>query len=73
MAELGAEDIVDANVVCISPIVAKRIVALAVFDSSGLALWRGREYVREILNTERWFAIKVVALEEPFKQIPTHL
>lgn len=31
------------------------------------------ECIREILNTERGLSIEMVALEEPFKQVPTHL
>jgi hypothetical protein len=77
LAKLRAEDIVDANMVCISPMGAKGC-CISVVQSGEVQLCTavqslGGEHLRKILNTERWIFIKVVALKEPFKKIPTHL
>lgn len=78
VSQFVAEDIVDADVVCISP--ARARVAVS-GELSTMCCGRATRDAtvalgddsRKVGDCERWIVVEVIRLEEALQQIPTHL
>ena len=62
LPELRAKNVVDADMICIAPIL---------WNETCILIQRG-ESLREVCYRKEWVLVKDIALNEPLQQVPRH-